>query len=96
MCYTYFMNDISLVEIFFIITGSAVIIITILLAIGLLYVIMFVRTVKRVAKTAQKATELVSEDLADFSKNIREKGFSLATLFSFIKSLGIKKVTRKK
>ncbi len=90
------MNDISLVEIFFIITGSAVIIITILLAIGLLYVIMFVRTVKRVAKTAQKATELVSEDLADFSKNIREKGFSLATLFSFIKSLGIKKVTRKK
>lgn len=90
------MNDISLVEIFFVITGSAVIIITILLAIGLLYVIMFVRTVKRVAQTAQKATEMVSEDIADFSKAVREKGFSLSTLFSFIKSLGIKKVTRKK
>ncbi len=90
------MNDISLVEVFFVITGSAVIIITILLAIGLLYVIMFVRSVKRIARTAQKATELVSEDIADFSKSIREKGFTLGTLFEFVKSLGKRKITRKK
>ncbi len=90
------MNDISLVDIFFLITGSAVILITILLAIGLLYIIMFVRTVKSVARTAQKATELVSEDIADLSKNIRARGFSLATLFDFAKSFGKKKITRKK
>lgn len=90
------MDNISLVEIFFVITGIAVIIITVLLGIGLLYVIMFVRAAKQVARTAQKATEMVSEDLADFSKNIREKGFSFNSLFSFVKSLGIKKITRKK
>lgn len=90
------MNDISLVNVFFVLTGSAVIIITILLAIGLIYVIMFVRTVKRIAHTAQKATEMVSEDLADLSKSVREKGFSFSTLFDFVKALGRKKITRKK
>lgn len=89
------MNELSIVEAFFLITGSAVIIITILLAIGLFYVIMFVRTAKQVARTAQKATEMVSEDLADLSKSVREKGFSLATLFSFLKAFGRKKVSQR-
>lgn len=90
------MTDITLVELFFIITGSAVILITILLAIGLIYVIMFVRTIKSVAKTAQRATELVSEDIVDLSKSVREKGLSLSTLFGFVKSVGKRRVTRKK
>lgn len=90
------MNELSIVEAFFLITGSAVIIITVLLAIGLFYVIMFVRTAKQVARTAQKATELVSEDIADLSKKIREKGFSLATLFEFIKAVGRRKVSPRK
>ncbi len=90
------MNALTTADLFFIITGSAVIIITILLAIGILYVIMFVRTVKRVAHTAQKATELVSEDLADLRKNVKERGLSLGTVFGFVKALGRKKVTRKK
>ena len=90
------MNELSTADLFFIITGSAVIIITVLLAIGLFYVIMFVRTVKRVAHTAQKATELVSEDLADLRRNVKDRGFSLGALFDFAKSLGRKKVTRKK
>lgn len=90
------MNDISLVDIFFVITGSAVIIITIMIVIGLLYVIMFVRTIKRVAKTAQRATELVSEDISELRDNIRERGFSLSSLASFAKALGKGKITRKK
>ena len=90
------MNELSLVNVFFLITGAAVIIITIMLAIGLFYVIMFVRTAKKVVHTAQKATELITEDFADLSKNIREKGFNLGALFGFIKAMGTKKVTRKK
>lgn len=90
------MNELTLVDIFFLITGSAVIVITILLGIGLLYVIMFVRTVKKVAHTAQKATELVSEDLADFSRNVRSHGFSLGALLGFVKSFRKRKVVRKK
>lgn len=90
------MNEISLVDIFFIITGSAVVIITIMLAIGLLYVISFIRTIRRVAHTAQRATELVSEDIADLRDNIRERGFSLSSLANFAKALGKRKITRKK
>lgn len=90
------MTELTTPDVFFIVTGSAVIIVTVLLAIGLLYVIMFVRTVKRIAHTAQKATEMVSEDLADLSKNVREKGFSLGALFGFAKALGRKKTNRKK
>ena len=90
------MNDISLVDIFFIITGSAVVIITVMVAIGLLYVISFIRTIKTVAKTAQRATELVSEDIAELRNNIKQRGFSLSSLAAFAKALGKRKITRKK
>lgn len=89
------MIDLTLVDIFFIVTGSAVIIITILLAIGLLYVIMFVRTLKEVAKTAKRATELVSEDIANLRDNIQERGFSLGAIASFISGLRRKKASSK-
>lgn len=81
------MNELSLVDIFFIITGSAVIIITIMLGIGLLYIISFVRTIKRVAKTAQRATEIVSEDISDLRDNIRENGVSLGAIAKFANNI---------
>ncbi len=90
------MTDLSLVDVFFIVTGSAVIIITVLLAIGLLYIIIFVRTIKEVAKTAQRATELVSDDIGHLRDNIRERGFSLGAIASFIAGLRRKKVSRNK
>lgn len=90
------MNDISLVDIFFIITGAAVIIITIMIGIGLIYIISFIRTIKRVAQTAQRATEIVSEDISNLRDNIKENGVSLSTLTGFAKGLAKKKVTRKK
>ncbi len=90
------MNELSLVDLFFIITGAAVVIITVLLAIGLIYVIVFVRTIKNVARTAQRATELVSEDISDLRDNIKSQGFSVGAVTSFAKSLGRKKIFKKK
>ena len=81
------MNEISIVNIFFIITGAAVIIITIMLGIGLLYVISFIRTIKRIAKTAQRATEIVSDDIAELRDNIREKGVNLKALVLFANNI---------
>ena len=86
------MNEFSIADLFFIITGSAVIIITALMAIGLLYLIFFLRTIKKVAKTAQRGVEMVSEDLAELSQNIKEKGFNLSALASFAKSMAKKTV----
>lgn len=90
------MNDISLVQIFFILTGIAVIIITIMLAIGLIYIITFLRTIKQVARTAQRATEIVSEDLSDLRQSIREKGPSLGAFAKFANNIRKKKVYNKK
>ncbi|MDQ3018640.1 MAG: hypothetical protein M3Q64_02105 [bacterium] len=90
------MNDLTLVDIFFILTGIAVIIITIMLAVGLIYVIMFLRTIKQVALTAQRATEIVSEDIADLRDTIKERGMSVGALTSFAKNLSKKKIFPKK
>jgi 5-bromo-4-chloroindolyl phosphate hydrolysis protein len=81
------MNELSLTDIFFIITGSAVVIITIMLAIGLLYVISFIRTIRRVGKTAQRATEIVSEDISDLRDNIRENGVNLGAFAKFANNI---------
>lgn len=90
------MNTLSLVDIFFLVTGSAVIIITVLIVIGLLYIIMFVRTAKRIAQTAHRATEGISEDIDVLRKNIKEKGFGLSSVVGLLKHFGTKKTTRKK
>lgn len=90
------MSTLTLVDIFFLITGSAIIILTVLIAIGLLYVIMFVRTAKKVAQTAHKATEGISDDISALRQNIKEQGFGLGALFGLVKHFGKRKSTRKK
>lgn len=90
------MNTLSLVDIFFLVTGSAVIIITVLVVIGLLYVIMFVRTAKKIAQTAHRATEGISEDITAMRNNIKEKGVGLSTIVDLAKHFGSKKINRKK
>ena len=90
------MNDLSLVHIFFILTGTAVIIITLMLVVTLMYVIMFVRTIKQVADTAQRATELVSEDMAELRENIKEHGVNIGDVTKFAKGLSTKRIFSKK
>ncbi|HEX3095763.1 MAG TPA: hypothetical protein VHQ20_01445 [Patescibacteria group bacterium] len=90
------MNNLTLVDIFFIITGSAVVIITIMLAIALVYIISFVRTIKQVARTAQRATELVTEDISNFRENIHKNGLTIGAIGALVKGLIHKKSSRKK
>jgi hypothetical protein len=90
------MNGLSLVDVFFIVTGAAVIIIALLLAVALIYIIAFARSLKQLAKMAQRTTEVVSADIQDLSDNIREQGFSLKALGSFVKNFGKRRITRKK
>ncbi len=90
------MNDLSLVQIFFVLTGTAIIIITVLVAIGLIYVIIFLRTIKKVALTAQRATEIVSEDLGDLRDSIKEKGVSVGAFTKFAKGISRKTIFPKK
>ena len=86
----------TITELFFIITGTAVIIITVLLAIGIIYLIIFIRALKSVAKTAQRATEIVSEDLGDLRDSIKEKGVSVGAFTKFARGISRRRIYPKK
>ncbi len=90
------METLTLTDLFFWLTGIAVVIITALLAIALLYLIFFLRTIKKVARQAQRATEIVSGDLVELRKNIKEQGFGLKSLIKFAIGLKAKKQNKKK
>ena len=82
------MDHNTLVDIFFVITAAAVIIVTILLAIGIIYIITIVRTIRRIIRTAEFAAEMVKEDVAELRQSIKSRGLTLGALAGFFKGLG--------
>ncbi len=86
------MDHITLVELFFTITAIAVIIITVLLAVLVIYLISVFRTVRRIAKTAEFATNMVKEDLTELSSNLKQKGLSFGAFASFFKNVFSRRV----
>ncbi len=91
------MSDFTLVDIFFVITGAAVVVVSIVIIVLVLYIISFIRTIKQIATTANRAAELISEDAAALRNNIKAKGFNIAALFTFLKSMSkLKNIKGKK
>ncbi len=90
------MDTITLTDLFFLITGIAIIVITTLIVVALLYLIFFLRAVRSVVNQAQRASQLITEDLKDFGKNIKQQGFSLKSLITFLFGLKAKQNKRKK
>lgn len=88
------MDTLSLTDLFFWLTGIAVIIITTLTVVALLYLIFFLRAIRNVARQAQRAGEMVTEDFVELRKNIKAKGFSFKSLIKFL--FGIKAKQKKK
>lgn len=81
------METLTLTDLFFWLTGIAVIIITTLAVIALLYLIWFLRTIRKVAETAKRTAEFVSDDIGTLRKNIKEQGFSVKSLINFVLGL---------
>lgn len=90
------MESLTLTDLFFWLTGVAVIIVTVLLTVALVYLIFFLRTIKRVAQQAQRATQLVSEDLVELKKDIRNRGFSFKSIIKFLFGLKTKQNNKRK
>lgn len=82
------MDTVSASDLFFIIGTLAVIIITTLIIVALVYVILFLRTVKAALNTAKKTAEFVTQDVAGLRTNIKERGF-VKSLLGF--ALNLKK-----
>ncbi len=78
------MDTITLTDLFFIVTGIAVIFITAFIVIALIYFIMFLRTLKAIADQASRAGKFIVDDLGELSKNIKQEGFKLGSFLKFI------------
>jgi 5-bromo-4-chloroindolyl phosphate hydrolysis protein len=86
------MDHNSLVDIFFTLTGVAVIIITILIAIIAIYVISVFRTVRRIVRTAEFAANVVKEDFGELRTNLKEQGLNFFAFANFFKNIAKKRI----
>ncbi len=64
------MSDVLLTNLFFTITAVAVIVVTILIAIGLYYVIGILRAVRDIAERVREGSELIAGDAAQLREEI--------------------------
>lgn len=92
------MDHNTLVDIFFTLTGIAVIIITVLLAVLVIYIISVFRTVRRIVRTAEFATNVIKEDLGELRDNLKQKGFNIFAFIDFFKNIATRRIipSRKK
>ncbi len=90
------MDSLTLTDLFFIVTGIAVIFITAFLVVALIYFIMFLRTLKMIADQASRAGKFIVEDLGELSKSIKQEGFKLSSFIKFVLGLKSKQSRKKK
>jgi predicted Holliday junction resolvase-like endonuclease len=70
-------------DIFFFVTTVAVVFLTIILAVLMIYVITIMRTIKSIARIAQSQAEVISEDIDDLRTEVKTRGASLKSLLAF-------------
>lgn len=64
------MSDVLLTNLFFTITAIAVIVVTILVVIGLYYVIGILRAIREIAERVREGSEMIAGDAAHFREEI--------------------------
>ncbi len=84
------MDEFLKLDIFFFVTTIAVVIITALLAILIIYLVKISKDVKYITKKAREEADLISEDLSDLRDDIKAKGFKPKYLLSFFHRLSKK------
>lgn len=71
------MNDSLLKsDIFFFVATVALVIITILLAAGLLYILTILKTIKKISRTAQAGTETIVESITEAKDSLKRDGLA--------------------
>lgn len=81
-------------DIFFFVATIGLVLLTILLIVGLVYIVSILRTIKRISKTAQVGTETIVEGIQEAKAKVNEEGFVPDTIFSVFKKLYHKKGKR--
>lgn len=74
-------------DIFFFITTCAIVVLTIIFGIALVYGIFIAKNVHYVVKKIKEESDNISGDIAHARQKIREQGMKVASYISFFKSL---------
>lgn len=69
------MNDFLKMDVFFVVSTAAVVIVATLLSIAIFYAIRILRAADRLSQTVEAEAALVRDDLRDLRAGIRREGF---------------------
>ncbi|MBI5530253.1 MAG: hypothetical protein HY918_02010 [Candidatus Doudnabacteria bacterium] len=81
------MSDFAKMDIFFFVTTIAVAVLTVLLAVLIIYIIKISRDIKHITNKARSEAELISQDLSDLRQNVKDHGAKLKYFASFFSNL---------
>lgn len=79
-------NTLARSDAFFIITSVAVVLITLVAVVGLVYFVGILKSIRRTIKTVEQVTDSVSKDITDLRDHVKNRGFGAALLGDVIKS----------
>ncbi|MBL8031358.1 MAG: hypothetical protein JNK33_03480 [Candidatus Doudnabacteria bacterium] len=83
-------------DIFFFVATIGLALLTLLLVVGLVYIVSILRTIRRISKTAQAGTETIVAGIQEAKATVSKDGFVPETLFSIFRKLYTKQAKRKK
>ena len=81
------MNEFYKMDIFFVVTTAAVILLAILLAIVLVYVIKIMNDIKYISGKAKNETDKLSEDMDDLRAKVRTEGLKFSGAYEFFQKI---------
>ncbi len=81
-------------DVFFVITTLAVVLVTVILLLGLGYVVQILASINRIMKQAERTTEHVAEDIDTLRSDLRNNGLSFGAFTRFF--TGVRKKHNKR
>lgn len=81
------MNEIYKSDVFFFITSIAVIVISALLVVLIIYLIKVFRDIKYISNKAKTEADLISQDISELRKNVKDSGTWFKHFSKFLTNL---------
>lgn len=82
-------------DIFFFVSTIAVVVLTILLTIGMVYVVGILRTIKQISRSAKVGTETIVEGIAEAKEEMHKGGYVPGAVLDIFSRLRSKSTKRK-
>jgi hypothetical protein len=81
------MNEFAKMDVFFFVTTVAVIVLTLVSTIAIVYSIKILKDVKHITAKAKDESEALAADLQDLRTNVRQGGWKLKHMIGFLSSI---------